>query len=351
MNQHDLLKQLVENAMDFLSRSIDELDDHPKYSIIHFHAAVELFLKARLMAEHWSLVVSKRSDPDWDKFVVGDFMSVNLDEAADKLDKIVRSGLSKQELETFRRLTKHRNKIVHFFHKSVLAKEKEELRETIAKDQLTTWYLLYKALTVRWSDVFSPWSDNLKEIDARLRKLQVFLQVVFDQLESEIKKQKERGLIRDCPSCGFSSQEHTDEIGEFYEAKCLVCGLTDNCIMIECPDCGIPVLFQNEGFGECGDCERTFDPEYLVETLTDHAVAHIAAKEGDDSWQLGNCGDCDGFHTVVRLDEEGDRYLCASCFGEFDSIQCCGFCNELSTDDMTDSYWFGCNVCDGKGLE
>jgi len=120
MTPKDLLERLVENAMDFLSQSIEEFDESPKYAVIHFHAAVELFLKARLMAEHWSLVVSKRKDPDWDKFVSGDFLSVSLDEAADKLDKVIRSGLSKQELETLRRLTKHRNKMVHFFHGAVL---------------------------------------------------------------------------------------------------------------------------------------------------------------------------------------------------------------------------------------
>ena len=52
MNQRILLERLVENAMDFLHRSIDEFSEHPKFSVIHFHAAVELFLKARLMAEH-----------------------------------------------------------------------------------------------------------------------------------------------------------------------------------------------------------------------------------------------------------------------------------------------------------
>ena len=32
----------------------------------------------------------------------------------------------------------------------------------------------------------------------------------------------------------------------------------------------------------------------------------------DDSWDLGNCSDCEGHHTVVRLEE--DSYLCTCCF-------------------------------------
>jgi len=349
MNQQDLLTRVVENAMDFLSQSISEFDDSPKYSVIHFHAAVELFLKARLMAEHWSLVVSKRQDPDWNKFVAGDFMSVSMNEAAYKLDKVVRSSLTKQELNTFRGLTNHRNKMVHFFHNAVTVEENEELRRDIAKEQLTAWFLLYKILTNRWADIFSPWAKILEEIDQRLRKLHEFLQVVFDQLQPEIEKRKADGSIfRNCPSCGFLSQEHADEVGELYEAQCLVCEYEEKCLIIECPDCGEPVLFVNEGFGSCKSCGKKLEPENLVEELMDNWSTYVAMTDGDDSWDLGNCGDCEGYHTVVRLNDEGDTYLCASCFGVFNELQCCEWCNEPNTGDMEHSYWAGCNFCDGK---
>ena len=176
--QRVLLERLIVNAMDFLNRSIDEFNEHPKFSVIHFHTAVELFIKARLMAEHWSLVVSKRKDADWDKFVEGDFISVTLDEAVNKLNNIVRSGFNEQEIETFKRLNTHRNKFVHFMHISDFAEGKESLRTEIATQQLTAWYYLYNALTVRWSDEFSHWSDDLEKIDKKLRKLQDYLRVI-----------------------------------------------------------------------------------------------------------------------------------------------------------------------------
>ncbi len=98
MIKKQIFDRLVENAIDFLSKSIEEIDDSPKYSIIHFHASIELFVKARLMAEHWTLVISKRQEPDWDKFISGNFISVSLDEAAKRLTKIVRSGISNRSL-------------------------------------------------------------------------------------------------------------------------------------------------------------------------------------------------------------------------------------------------------------
>ena len=54
-----MFNRLVENAFDFLFKAISEIEGQPKYSVIHFYAAVELFVKARLMKEHWSLVISQ----------------------------------------------------------------------------------------------------------------------------------------------------------------------------------------------------------------------------------------------------------------------------------------------------
>jgi len=91
MSKELMFRRLVDNALDFLSKAIEDLKEHPKYSMINFHASVELFVKARLMAEHWTLVVAKRQEPDWTKFVAGDFQSVSLDDAANRLDKIIKS--------------------------------------------------------------------------------------------------------------------------------------------------------------------------------------------------------------------------------------------------------------------
>ena len=347
MIRHELFKRLVENGLDFLSRSIDEFESDPKYSVVHFHAAIELFLKARLFAEHWSLVVSRRSDPDWEKFVSGDFHSTSIEEAAAKLEKVVRSRLRSEELETFKRLARHRNKMLHFFHEAISARENEELRAEIAKELLTAWYFLHRLLTSRWSDVFSNWSGKLEGFDKRLRRLHEYLQAVFDQLRPEIKKRKERGAeFRDCASCGFPSQELRFVVGSLRLAECLVCGLADKCITIECPACATPVKFENEGFATCINCEQDFDPMDLASALIEESAAHVSDMDGDDFPPPGNCSDCGGYHTVVLQDGERERYVCASCFGVFDLVTHCRLCDELNTGDMTFSEFEGCSFCD-----
>ena len=86
----DAMKHLMDNALEFLNVAVDEIQERPKFSIIHFHAGVELIFKARLLAEHWSLVVTKRKEPDISEFESGEFQSVSIVESIQKLKKVLR---------------------------------------------------------------------------------------------------------------------------------------------------------------------------------------------------------------------------------------------------------------------
>jgi len=342
--KEDMFNRLVENAFDFLRVAIDDLNnDRPKYSVIHFYAAVELFIKARLMAEHWSLVVVKEAD--WSKFIRGDFKSVALTEAAKKLEKIVGSKLSKEELEIFEKVGEHRNKMVHFFHVAHIDNHDKE-KADIVKEQLTAWYFLHKKLSGQWKDVFSPWSIRINDINESLKRFTKFLIVVFEKLSPEIEKLKHQGfLFRVCPSCKFEAQKHDTGQNIVYKSECMVCGLSEQCLQIKCPDCGKLVFFENEGFSTCEneDCGKKFEPNELAAILTDDDAAYRAAKDGDD--ESGNCSDCDGYHTVIKT--EDDLYTCTCCFGTFGKLEHCDWCYDLNTGDMSHSGIFGCNYCEG----
>jgi len=84
MSKRDLTKarnELTESAFDFLEKSVDELEKHPKYSVIHFATAVELLLKARLMREHWTLVVERASDAVLKDFLDGKLRTISQSDA------------------------------------------------------------------------------------------------------------------------------------------------------------------------------------------------------------------------------------------------------------------------------
>ena len=333
-----ILARLVENAFDFLERPIDELREHPKYSVIHFYSAVELFLKARLLREHWSIVVKK--DPDWSKFKSGDFISVNLREAANRLAKIARSPLPKSYLETFNAVGKHRNRMVHFYHGD--AGEKGTLQEKIVKEQLRAWYFLQKLLSEEWKDVFAPWEQQSEAIGVRLRGLKSFLQVVYDCKKTDIEKKISQGIIFEiCPSCGFHAQEHHCDSPQVYTASCLVCDFSQSAVPIICPQCEKGIIVRGEGFYTCERCEAKIEPEDIAEALESQKSGVF---DKDDDWRGASCGDCGGVDTVVKL--EDGRYFCTNCFEKFDTVEYCEWCNEPNPGELEDSYIRCCQVCE-----
>lgn len=344
MTYKDLFKRVVENALDFLAQSLKDFQAYPKYSVIHFHSGVELLLKARLMAEHWSLVVSKRQDPDWKRFEAADFISVSLDEAADRLEKIARSALTKQELESFRSLARHRNRMVHFFHDASAKKVTEGLLRDIAREQLVAWYLLHHLLTERWADVFSAWKKRFADFDHSLREHDQYLQVTFDHFKPEIEKRaKEGSSFFDCPSCGFASLEVSGAIGNLFEETCMVCGYSTTGATVTCPECDEIMIFLGDGFGQCESCGKKFEPKDLAELLDQDLRG---TKDYFESGMPAHCVNCEGYETVVSHDGMYVRASCLKIYGEEDIGQC-EYCGSLNAGgSMEDSFWRGCVVCE-----
>lgn len=339
---------LVENAFDFLEQSIVDLQNKPKYSVIHFHAAIELFLKARLMAEHWSLVVSSKREADWDLFQKGDFLSVSLDESVKKLDKIVQSSLSDDAFKAFKNITRHRNQMVHFYHEPETIKIKGQTVQKIVKEQFTAWYYLHDLLLKQWKDIFIEWEDRILKIGRELKKHHVFLQVKYDEVKPHIQK-----LIADgnkcykCPSCNFDSDIHADIKDHIYDSECLVCDLSQSCIVIDCKQCSNgTVIYQGKPNAICNQCEHLFDGTDLKEKFIDENAIHLAIKEGECSYFPIHCGVCSGYETVIEISE--NELLCTECFDMPDSYGVCEWCNEESTHLSEETYAMGCEFCDGR---
>lgn len=332
-----MFEYLVENALDFIKRALREIEKAPKYSIIHFYAAVELILKARLMREHWTLLVASQKYPDWDRFVAGDFRSVHLDEANERLHKVVRDGLSQAEFDAFKRVATHRNKIVHFFHAGTASS---------AKEILSAWHSLHGILTSRWKNTFRKWGGDISGIDSGMRKLRAYLEVVFEKVSPEIAKNAGRSLIyAECLSCGFKSKEHENGMKFVYESKCLVCNFAEQNVNVECDECGETAAFRECGDGHCLSCKTRFDQQYLAGALLS-SYAH--GKDALEEHYTGNCSECGICETLIRT--ENEQWICANCLQTFEpeSLIDCGWCGTPNTGDMEMSFYYGCDCCGGS---
>jgi hypothetical protein len=346
--QQTMFENLVNNAIDFLEHSISELGTAPKYSVIHFHVAIELILKARLVSEHWTLVVSPKREADWNEFISGNFTSITMDEATNRLQKVAQSGLSKSQQDAFKAVTKHRNRIVHFFHQAGSEEaEKGRIREII-KEQLTAWYYLHDLMLRQWTLVFAPWKDVISRIDGELRKNHTFLQVVFNDQKTKIESEKSKGVVYgNCPACGFASDRHDGEIEEAYDSECVVCGFSEVCIRLDCDSCNTPnaVVFHGASETECTQCNHPYGSDSLLTTFVDSGEAHLAIVDGGHYPFPINCGACSSYESVV--DVGGNQYLCTECFALTDEYGACESCHDESTELGDDTMWAGCEFCDG----
>ena len=333
---------LAESAMDFLKRAVDEIEKHPKYSVIHFATAVELILKARLMHEHWALVVEKTSDADLERFLSGDCRTVSPSEAIRRLIKICGQTIPKDAIDQFARLATHRNRMVHFFHEAGADQASADLLEGIVKEQCLCWFHLERLLR-QWSGQFDALADDIHRVTWRMKQNRQFLQVKFDQIKPAIDTDVANGaIIANCSGCGFSAAVIGEVSDLLRDQTCRVCALMEGYLEMPCPtSCGAIIRIEADhgSHRECSECGHEVTHDELSDALSTEFVRH------EDFIQM-NCASCTSLGSVVQ---HGDIFVCTECLSVDDEIATCGWCNEMQIGggDLEMSYHTGCEFCDG----
>lgn len=343
MSTSVLFKALVSNAFDFLKSAIDEFNTKPKYSVVHFSTAIELILKARLMHEHWSLIVDGK--PDLIKFQDGNFKSINFRDLISKIEGVLNEKISEDTKKCFDAISNHRNKIVHFFHQADDAVHSEKIIQEIAIEQSIGWFFLRRLLE-KWSDVFSEFTGEIESLNWKMKGHKVYLKAVFDKIKPEIQKDKKQGAIyRTCSGCCFEASKEHALTSNVFEAKCRVCLIKEWVLKIDCSNCDEVVEISTYDAGSSVECEcgQVIDSETISDQLDTNPVTY------DDYFERPevNCALCISHGTVV---EHEKYYICTSCFSVEDSMAICEWCSEgqIGGDDLEYSYHTGCEFCDGQ---
>ncbi|MBS0537031.1 MAG: hypothetical protein JSR72_23480 [Proteobacteria bacterium] len=344
----DRFDDVVRNAFDFLGRSIDELEAQPNYSVINFYSAVELFLKARLLKEHWSLIVAKPDEADKAKFLRGDFKSATLDEASKRLAKVVGDGLTEEELRCFDGLRKERNQMVHFAHAAQGdGEEAKDEMNRIVSEHAKGWLYLRRLLTGRWGKHFEAFAAIIEAMDGRMREQTKALKPKFLLLTDVIAEAEAAGgHFMSCPSCDFKSFEAGAPVW-VGQGKCLTCEFSSPVITLDCvnDECKKPILLTG-GYESCSECGHNYAPEQIEEVLAENGgLSDVDPQDPSDATRA-NCGSCDGWETVVSLTYAG--WFCTDCFDIEDNVEQCEWCSEYSTQLPEDSFLTGCGHCDGR---
>ena len=266
----DFFDSLVSNAIDFLGRSIIDLKKRPKYSVINFCVGLEIFLKARLILEHWALVLTKPETAVIEQFRVGDFHSVSMEEAIRRLKNVAGERIGKDEEVCFEQVRKHRNRLVHFFHPAYARRPNEKLIQEVVTEQCKAWFYLHRLLTINWEPRFRKYRRKIEKLDEQMHKQRLFLKAKFIALKPNIDPATRKGIeFESCSFCGYGAARVEEARAPLCRTNCLVCDARSSFLRVPCPDCSesIEVGIEGPGEGSCPneDCGREIDLEHLLE--------------------------------------------------------------------------------------
>lgn len=345
LSEAELFSSLVKSAFEFLSKAISEFEQSAKFSTVHFAIAIELFLKARLMSEHWSLLLDKPDQGDKAGFFRGEAKTVTPDQTIERLRKIAGVAIPQHSRDVFIKIAQHRNKMVHFVHSDDRADTPQAAAQIVA-EQCEGWLSL-RVLLESWSE-FDEFRNEIFNVGRQMERHRAFLQAKFKSKAEALQKHLDDGKrIVICPSCGFDAVRLDDAHGLISPGSCVVCRYNGSHIVLTCPndDCGAEIECNSyEGPpGQCPTCETSIDEDFLTETLnTGDAVTYDNYYDHTDI----NCPQCTGYQKGVQ---HTDLFVCVQCLDSSDVMEICEWCNEGQIGGVPEnSYVVGCEFCDGS---
>jgi len=348
-SNEEMFDAVVRNAIDFIGASLDDLNKRPKNGLVDFYTAIELFLKARLMKEHWTLIIAKQENANLNSFSVGDFHSVYLEDAAKRLKDVVGDPLPEKALDNFKALAEHRNQIVHFAHTRYA--DMGGAKAGVVVEQWNAWHYLHHLLTDRWKNIFEPYLQEIDQIHKRMVSEKDFIQARFKELEPNIQKVAKSGrLIVQCERCSMVSGAVTNSHKWGHDYECMVCDIrgteiTGTRALLTCDECGGEFEFFRKDVNSCPHCKQPVDTDKRI------ALCKEQYAEGDewcdeDGEHAASCHSCQYAKPSVFFVD--DLWSCVACFDRGWQAMSCPHCGEFVTGDTEAIKHFACFKCEDE---
>lgn len=319
-----MFTSLTKNGLEFVCRSVMEVEADPGFAVSHFAVGVELLLKARLFREHWAFVADNPHTAAWTALKDGTQGTVPAGKLVAAITSVTGTSL-RAEKAVFAKLFQHRNRVLHFVPAPTV--------DLAVLEQFLGWYHLHRLLTVTWRDLFAGTEEKIKEIDLSVRAHRKFLEVRFQQLTAEGVLQTGRFL--NCPVCNFESCGATNVHSLFEVGVCRVCDASVELLNFGCcPPILAPEDRAFHGGISCG-CGQV------------HTAEEAAAELGGDAGWAANCLAC---HRSATVAEIGGGLQCLGCGCDFLESECygCPICAQCWAGVEPDDGWAGCPGCDHR---
>lgn len=337
----------AENGLDFLLRAATQLDSDPKMSIVVFASGVEILLKARLLREHWTLVVDQLDKVDIPKFQAGDFRSITPEQAIQRLRTVCGIAISKDDEGALLAPSRHRNRLLHFYHPDFAEGADPSHLERIAIEQCRAWAHLEQLFNTR------AWQAHISQLDSLVARVQaafrangeIFLKGKFEAVSDRLKEAQSGGAVLvECQSCHFAAQVLGPPVTAIARGVCYVCQHQQHYFIGACIGCRHIIPCSTSEDVPCPGCGKTNTAMEMILGTPEHR--HLNAYLAE----LVACGACDLMGTVLRQD---DTVLYLDCFTPHDTVEQCAYCGQewATGGDSYPLYSTGCRVCAPGGDE
>ncbi|MGY4917620.1 serine/arginine repetitive matrix protein 1 [Streptomyces sp. 900116325] len=197
----------VRNGLDYLESVVDHLDESEssvttrdvKYAVLHLQAAVEVLLKARLLAEHWTLVFADLHQATRKKLDSADFKSVTTEAAVTRLRNIVGVPIADEEQRALKNLSEDRNKLQHFgFTHDARA---VEVRAAVVLDFLIRFCDEQLVPCLKDAQEKSGAEAGLRRLREGLTSINSYVHERMSRIGKELKSEGVENRTIECPDC------------------------------------------------------------------------------------------------------------------------------------------------------
>lgn len=376
----ELFRQMVLNGLDFIDHAIEallSLDEETneevirkalKYSVIHFGSGVEVLLKARLLKEHWTLIVAQdRKTPTFDQLKSGALKTVDMVQAIERLENVVGTEFPKPAKEALQKIRNHRNQAIHF-------RPSDKIKD-VAIEQLRAWHYLHKLLNRIWEDAFEKFKLEITLTNDKLSHSKKYLAQKFELVKPDIKQAIDKGhQCIECYICGYEATITDSPVGIYVSTECLVCISLDEYYHFVCPICKKSHFTPAEinhmlTYMECcGEdisiktlAEQGFDCDVLLhegfslkelvdaDTFPIEQLHDIASRNTNQKpIYCPNCHTQHTFHTRKQ-----SPWLCLDCAVEYEDSYICHDCKHTIADsshDKSEDNSCICPICTPSAL-
>lgn len=327
---------LMDNAFEFAKRAAQDIVNRDfKFAIINFCSSIEQIIKAKLVQNDWRcIVVQQENETSIDDFLNGDFKSIDICSALNKLNKIEKfKGYSK----TIEKLFKERNKVIHFYNPKLHDEDEENI---VANLIYQAWFKTHKILTKNRDKLF--FQPDFSMIHKELIVVKSYLEEVYSRSLDEVKKKKKEGKkILFCCTCGLEAMTADANNNLIKIGHCLICEHDAPLIEVECT-CGMSNYSFEIGEYYCTNSECNEIISFQLTEIED--VLSPISYEFERGEEYADCNFCDSCDSVGMI---GDYYLCSNCFEMSEAVAECDNCGKSSTNLSSESCIHGCPSCGG----